>query len=274
MSGPEGVSAIVFVLNEEENLPYCLDSLTWCDDVHVVDSFSTDSTLAICRDRGVRVAQREFDGFGGQRNWALESLPLKYDWVLILDADERVPPRLAHELGDLAASAPAGIGAFRVRRRFHLWGKWLRYSSLYPTWVVRFVHKERIRYINRGHAETQEVDGAIGELDGYLIDENRKSLREWFARQNHYSDAEARFELESENAEGSLLSILNSDPLRRRAGLKRIACRLPFRGTLYFLYCYVLRLGFLDGRDGYAFCRMKAIYQTMIDIKKYDARRK
>ena len=90
------------------------------------------------------------------------------------------------------------MGAFRVRRRFHLWGRWLRYSSLYPTWVVRLVHKQRVRYVDRGHAETQSVNGEIRDLRNDLIDENLKGIDEWFARQNRYSRRDADYELAEE----------------------------------------------------------------------------
>lgn len=264
-----GVSVLVFTLDEEENLPVCLDSLRWCDDVQVVDSYSSDATQRICAARGIAFHQHRFEGFGRQRNWALDNLDIAHDWVLVLDADERVPQELAAELQRIAAAPAPGIGAYRLRRRFHLWGRWLRHSSLYPTWVVRFVHRRRVRFVNRGHAETQEVDGAIGTLEGHLIDENHKSIEDWFERQNRYSSAEAEYELELERSSAGAATL--GDPLARRALLKSIAARVPCRGLVYFLYCYVLRLGFLDGADGLAFCRMKAAYQTMIAIKKHDA---
>jgi glycosyltransferase involved in cell wall biosynthesis len=268
------VSVIIFTLNEEENLPHCLDSLAWCDDVLVVDSFSTDATLEICAERKIPVCQHAFSGFGSQRNWALENLDISHDWVLMLDADERVPPDLAQELSRLASASPHHIGAYRLKRRFYLWGKWLRHSSLYPTWVVRFIHRDRVRYIDRGHAETQDINGTTGEIKAFLIDENHKGLDAWFARQNAYSRADALFELESEPMAQPWSAIFSHDPLRRRAALKKIAGRLPFRGAMYFLYCYVIRLGFLDGKDGFMFCRMKAIHQSMVEIKKYEARRR
>lgn len=274
MTRPGKVSVIIFVLNEELNLPHCLDSLEWCDDVLVVDSFSTDSTLKICSDRNIPLTQHEFSGFGSQRNWALENLNIENDWVLILDADERVPPELAQELCELAETSSDHVGAYRIKRRFHLWGKWLRHSSLYPTWVVRFIHRDRVRYIDRGHAETQDVNGTIGEIKGYLIDEDLKGLDAWFERQNIYSHADALFELQLERSTSYWKDVFSTSPLRRRAALKAIASHLPFRGALYFLYCYVFRLGFLDGKDGLMFCRMKAVHQSMVEIKKYDARRR
>jgi len=264
------VSVLIFTLNEELNLDHCLDSLQWCDDTIVVDSFSTDKTLDICKKRQIRSVSHVFSGFGDQRNWALRTVPLKHDWVLILDADERVPTALAIELNHIGRAAAAPFDAYRVKRRFHLWGRWLRHSSLYPTWVVRFVQRSRVQYKNRGHSETQEVDGQIGELSGFLIDENHKSIEEWFERQGRYARQEAQFEVDTEQTGPGLVGLISKNPMRRREAVKQIASKIPFRGPMYFLYCYVLRLGFLDGTDGFVFCRMKAMYQSMIAVSKHD----
>jgi glycosyltransferase involved in cell wall biosynthesis len=271
---PVPVSVMIFTLDEDIHLPRCLDSISWCDDVVVVDSFSTDRTESICRERGVRFFQHRFEGFALQRNWALDNVPLRHDWVLILDADERVPPELAEELGAIARDDAAGVGAYRVRRRFHMWGRWLRYSSLYPSWVVRFVHKRRIRYVERGHAETQEVHGETRDLAHDLIDENLKGIDEWFERQNRYSRNDADYELAQGREPLRLLQLLSADPLARRAALKRFTWRLPGRPLAYFLYSYLWKRGFLDGRDGFVFCAMRALYQAMVQIKKYDATRR
>jgi glycosyltransferase involved in cell wall biosynthesis len=268
------VSVMIFTLNEEIHLPSCLDALAWCNDVIVVDSFSTDTTRVICEQRGVRFFQNRFVGFGSQRNWALDNTKPKYPWILILDADERVTPGLAEELGAIAAADPPDVGALRVRRRFYMWGRWLRYSSLYPTWVVRFIRAGRVRYQDRGHAETQTVTGRIADLRNDLIDENLKGIDEWYERQNRYSRKEAELEVSQEGAAGDMADILSVDPLKRREALKRLARRLPARGLVYFVYSYLIRGGFRDGRDGYIFCRMRASYQVEVDIKKYDLRRR
>ena len=267
------VSVMIFTLNEEVHLPACLATLDWCDDVIVVDSFSTDRSAEICQSHGVRFYQHAFEGFGSQRNWALEHTEPKHAWIFILDADERVPPALARELAGIARSDPPGVGAYRVRRRFHMWGRWLRHSSLYPTWVVRFVRKDRVRYLNRGHAETQEVVGDLKDLHNDLIDENRKGIDEWFERQNRYSRKDAEYELEQSAGPLQPRELFAGDPLVRRAALKRIAWRMPGRPLLFFLYSYLWRGGFLDGREGFMFCYMKALYYSMVQIKKFDARR-
>jgi glycosyltransferase involved in cell wall biosynthesis len=264
---------MIFTLNEEPNLARCLDSLRWCDDVIVVDSFSADRTEAICRERHVRFFQNVFRGFGTQRNWALENTAPKYDWILILDADERVPPELVSAISETLQSAPADVAAYRMARRFHLWGRWLRYSSLYPTWVVRLVHRERVRYVDRGHGETQDVHGTIAVLGADLIDENAKGIVDWFERQVRYARKDAAYEVEREALPFRYAEIVSRDPLVRRAALKRVAYGAPGRAPLYFFYSYFLRGGFRDGMDGLAFCTMRALYQQMIAVNKYDLRK-
>jgi glycosyltransferase involved in cell wall biosynthesis len=265
---------MIFTLDEAVHLPSCIATLQWCDEVIVVDSFSTDDTEAVARASGARFVQHHFEGFGSQRNWALEHAMPRHAWVLILDADERVPTELAGEIAARLASVSEETGAFRVRRRFYMWGRWLRHSSLYPNWVVRLVHRDRVRYVNRGHAETQEVRGQIEELEHDLIDENLKGIDEWFDRQGRYARKEADHELAEElRARFHWRDVGAADPLVRRAALKRLSWRVPGRPLLYFFYSYVVRGGFRDGRDGLVFSLMKAVYQAMIVVKKYDALR-
>ena len=267
------VSAMIFTLDEEIHLPSCLAALAWTDDVIVVDSFSRDRTAEIARGAGARLFQHAFEGFGKQRMWALENTQPKYEWILILDADERVTPELAREMAERVPGAASNVGAYRLKRRFHMWGRWLRYSSLYPTWVVRLVRMGRVHYVNRGHAETQEVDGETHELAHDLVDENLKGIDEWFERQNRYSTKEAEYELQQEATPFRMGDLVSGDPLARRAALKRMAANMPLRPLVYFLYSYVLRGGFLEGRDGLVFCMMKSEYQRMVVAKKHDKRR-
>lgn len=266
-------SVLVFTLQEEIHLPSCLTSLGWCDDVILVDSYSTDGTLEVARRAGARIFQHEFTGFGDQRNWALENTQPKHEWVLILDADERVPAEMAEELRTVLPSVSDDVGAFRVARRFHWWGRWIRYSSLYPSYVVRLVRRGHVRYVNRGHAETQEVKGEVRALKSDLIDENLKGLEAWFARQNRYSSHDAAYELEQERAPWSPRNLFSADPLVRRAAAKRLAGAIPGRPLWYFIYTYVLRGGFRDGLGGLVFCLLRSNYQLMVAIKKYELRR-
>jgi glycosyltransferase involved in cell wall biosynthesis len=262
---------LIYTLNEEVNLPSCLESVRWCDDLVVIDSYSTDRTEAIARAAGARFVQHPFTGFGDQRNWSLEEVPLKHPWALILDADERVTPELAAEFAERLPSAADDVGAFQIRRRFFLWGRWLKRSSFYPTWVLRLVRVGRVRYVNRGHAETQTVDGRIESLANDLIDENHKGLKDWWSRQNSYTTAEAQYEMNLPPL--ALSELVSPEPLRRRAALKALGRRMPGRPLWFFLYAYFFRLGFLDGMDGLRFCVMNTIRETMIELKKHEIRR-
>jgi glycosyltransferase involved in cell wall biosynthesis len=263
------VSVMVFTLNESVNLPHCLRSLNWCDDIIVIDSGSEDETVDIAQQAGARVFTHSFEGFGSQRNWALDNTSPKHNWVLILDADERVPRALAEEVNQLVWQRPE-LAAARLRRRFYMWGRWLRYSSLYPVWVVRLVHCHRVRYENRGHAETQEVQGEMAALDHDLIDENHKSLDEWYRRQRRYALDDARFEVEQETVRFSFKELFSSDPLIKTMAQKRLSWKLPFRATIYFVYSFFLRQGFRDGLHGLRFCIMRAGYQRMVQRNKKD----
>ena len=267
------VSVMVFTLNEEANLPGCLASLGWCDDIIVIDSFSTDGTESLARAAGARFFQHAFEGFGSQRNWALDHTAPRHPWVLVLDADERVPPELAAEFAQRLPGADERFAAFRLKRRFYMWGRWLQHSSLYPTWVVRLFRVGRLRYENRGHAETQHLEGELGALAHDLIDENHKGLQDWFERQARYARKEAEYELKQEALGIAPRELVSEDPLVRRAALKRFATRAPGRSLLYFGYAYVWRRGFLDGRDGLTFCAMRATYQQMIVAAKHDLKR-
>lgn len=267
------VSVMIFTLNEEIHLPSCIASLAWCDDIIVVDSFSSDATEEICRNNRVRFFQNKFEGFGKQRNWAIDNTNPKHPWILMLDADERVTPELAEEMTRVIPGVPDTVGAFCLKRRFYMWGRWLKYSNLYPTWVVRLIHKDRVRYINRGHAETQEVAGEIRSLKHDLIDENLKGIDEWFERQNRYSSKDAEYELSQESSPLTIPDLASTNPLVRRAAIKRLAMLMPARPFWYFFYSYFFRLGFLDGRDGLMFCLMKSMYQRMIIIKKHNMKK-
>jgi glycosyltransferase involved in cell wall biosynthesis len=269
--GAAPVTCYVFTLDEEMNLPHCLASLRPFDDVVVVDSYSRDRTPEIARRAGARFVQNEFRGFGEQRNWALEHAPPRHPWALILDADERVPAEMAAELARRLPSVSNQVAAFRVRRRFHLWGRWLRYSSLYPTWVVRLVRVGRVKFVSRGHAETQIVDGDTLPLQSDLIDENHKGLEAWWERQSRYAAQEAAALLTAPPPRWA--DLLAGDPLVRRAALNGLARRLPGTPVWYFLYSFFARGGLLDGADGLRFCLMKAAYQGMIRLKLHELRR-
>jgi glycosyltransferase involved in cell wall biosynthesis len=242
--------------------------------VVVVDSFSRDRTEEIAREHCARFFQRRFDDLAQQRNWGLNHTAPRHPWVLLLDADERVSPALRHELETRLPGVGDELAAFRLRRRFHVGGRWLRRSSLYPTWLVRVVRPERVRFFKQGHGEGAEVDGATAALHGHLVDENLKGFEAWVERHGRYALAEARAELERLDEPLHPAELWADDPEQRRLALKRLAARLPGRALGYFAYSYLWRGGLLEGREGLALCARRSLYQQMIASAKHDLRRR
>jgi len=261
------VSVLILTLNEERSLDGCLESVAWCDDVVVLDSGSMDHTQAIAEAHGARVVQRPFDNYACQRNFGLNDIPYRNAWVLMLDADERVTPELRSEVLSAVRGAPPEAALFLMRRRDHLFGRWIRRSSGYPTWFGRLARVGRVR-VERPINEEYHADGSVGRLQQHLDHYPfSKGFGEWIAKHDRYSTMEAKLRLEQCGTRVSLAALLSPDPLRRRKAQKALAYALPARPLLMFLALYVLRGGFLEGRAGYTFCRLRAWYEFMIDLK-------
>ena len=269
---PGPVSVLVLTYNEEDNLPRCLDSVAWADDVLVVDSFSTDRTVEIARARGARVLQRAFDTFAGQRNFGIDQGELRHDWVLHLDADEVVPDALRDELLDVVRTG--GKPAYRVASRMMFQGKWLRHAGMYPAYQVRFGRRDCLRFKQVGHGQREdlppeEVGTLEHDLEHYSFS---KGLHEWFAKHNRYSSDEAAEALGQRAGAIDWAALAAPDRTRRRRALKALAARMPMRPSLRFVYMYVLRRGFLDGRAGLSYCRLLSTYEAMTVAKERELR--
>lgn len=263
------ISVLILTRNEESDLPQCLQSVTWCDDVHVFDSVSSDRTAAIAESAGARVTQRAFDNFAAQRNAALEQLPFKYKWVLILDADERIPRDLAAEMHLFVGEAPDRVCAARLRRRDFLYGTWLKHAQLSP-YYIRLVRRGRVRY-EREVNEVLKVDGAIVDLhqpfDHYPFS---KGMTHWIAKHNVYSTMEAEQLLKQRQGEikGSLRrALFDRDFNERRVHQKQIFYRMPLRPLVRFLYSYFVRGGVLDGKAGLTYALLQGFYEYFIVLK-------
>lgn len=266
------ISVLILTLDEEVNIAACIEALPWREDVHVLDSGSTDRTREIARHLGAQVAERPFTNYADQRNFGL-GLPFTHDWVVMIDADERVTPELAREIEQRVRTAEAAVAMFKVRRKDMFMGRWLRRSSGYPSWFPRVMRKGRVR-VEREINETYVCDGVSTDLQEHLLHYPfNKGMDWWFERHGRYATAEARLLLARERlAPGRLRDLLSSDALKRRAALKAVAYRLPARPFCMFLYLYVVRLGFLDGAAGYQFATMRMAYEVMIDAKVAFAR--
>lgn len=269
------ISILVLTLDEERNLPACLESVAWSDDIVVLDSFSNDATCDIARAAGARVVQRRLENWAAHQNWAVENIPFKNPWVYYTDADEVVTAELREEMLAIAADPHAPAVAYRVRFKNQFMGRWIRRSSLYPTWVLRFFRPEKVRW-ERLVNPVAVVDGPEGRLQGHFLHYSfNKGMAAWFDKHNKYSTQEAAEAIKSVQSGGlRLADVLSSDPVRRRRAFKELSWRMPLRPLLRFLYMYVLRLGFLDGRAGFTYCRLIAIYEYMIDLKVKELRRR
>jgi glycosyltransferase involved in cell wall biosynthesis len=269
-----GVSILILTLNEESNLPECIDSCAWSDDIVVFDSMSEDRTVEIAREKGARVVERRFDNYAAQRNAALTTVEYKHPWVLMIDADERVPPDLAAEIQSAVAAAGDEVALYRMRRKDHFLGKWLRRSSGYPSWFGRLVRLGRIR-VERAVNEEYIADGRVEHLESHLhhFPFNR-GIAYWFERHNRYSTMEAAAKLGMHGQRIVLRALIDGDPIDRRRTLKQLLYYVPFRPQIVFFYLYIVRLGILDGSAGFHFSRMRATYEMLIDLKVAESRRR
>lgn len=252
-------SVVILTLNEEKNLPACLGSLGSLDDIHVLDSGSTDRTATIAGDAGARVYTRAFDNFAGQRNHAHEHIPFRYPWVFHLDADEQFTPELAEECR--AASRRDDLDGFLVAPRMLWEGHWVRRSTDYPAYQARFAHVRRFRFIEVGHGQREAPGLRLGRLrQNYLHEMAASGEVAWLEKHRRYARAEALAH-HGRSAAPSWRDLWSGSALARRRALKHLSYGLPFRPLLRFVYQYGLRGGFLDGAAGYTYCRLLARYE-------------
>jgi glycosyltransferase involved in cell wall biosynthesis len=261
------VSILILTRNEERDLPDCLASVGWSDDVHVLDSFSTDRTVEIARQSRATVTQRNFDNWSAHQNWALKNIPFKHPWVLYLDADERITPELQAAVIGVCDKSPAEV-AFRIRRRdFYADGSWLKHAQITPFYIrlfrPQFIHYERL--VN----PVTVVNGGVGELPGYLDHYPfSKGIGFWFQRHIQYADFEARMILQNRAASLSLAqAIFSSNFEERQRQRKRLFYSLPFRPFIKFAYMMLCRRAFLDGRAGITYATLQSIYEYLIVLK-------
>ncbi|MBI1840565.1 MAG: glycosyltransferase family 2 protein [Verrucomicrobia bacterium] len=262
------ISVIILTLNEAADLPGCLASVTWSDDVHVFDSFSADTTVAVAEGLGARVTRRRFDGYASHRNAALALPDLRHPWVLFLDADERVPQELAVECARAVRDAASDVGAFRMRRRDFFMGRWLKHAQLSP-YFVRLQRRGRTRY-EREVNEVVKVDGRIVDLtqpfDHFPFS---KGIGCWVERHNRYSTMEARCVVQSRAATSFSLkaALFAPDFNGRRVHQKALFYNLPFRPALKLIYMLFVRGAILDGRPGCVYSLLQAMYEWLIVLK-------
>ena len=269
------LNIIILTHQEEANLPHALRSVQGLDcEVFVVDSGSTDRTVALAEAAGARVVTHPFESQARQLNWALDTLPLTASWTLRLDADERLTEDLAREIGRALADSPADVVAYLIKRRVYFWGRWIRFGGYYPTWLLRLWRTGMARSEDSWMDEHMVVTGgAIGRLLHDIIDENHKGLTFWIDKHNRYSDREI-MAMDAISAERTH-ERLGGTVARRRFFKNAIYRRSPLflRAFAYWFLRYILLLGFLDGRPGFVFHFLQGFwYRLIIDAKMYERR--
>ncbi len=274
------VSVIVPVRNEARNLPRCLESLKNVGEVCVIDSQSTDDTPAIARSYGAKVVQFHYaGGWPKKRQWAMDTLPLAHDWILLLDADEVLTPDLAEEIRN-AIQDPKFAGYY-IALDIYFLGRQLRHCGA-SFWKLSLFRKGRGRFECRlqdqdasmADMEVHEhvvVDGAARKLNHPLIHHNVESLSRYIQKHNEYSNWEARVWIEGGGPDEIQPSFWGTQAQRRR-WLRRHLLELPGSPILFFLYRYVLRAGFLDGIPGLIYCLFQAVQFFHIKAKVYELR--
>jgi glycosyltransferase involved in cell wall biosynthesis len=273
------VSVIVPVKNEADNLRRCLPALGWADEVFVVDSQSSDATEKVAAEFGATVVQFHFSGsYPKKKNWALEHLPIRNEWALIVDADEIVLPELATEIAQRIGRDEAD--GFYLNSRYYFLGRRIRHCGYSSCWNLRLFKHRLGRYErmpdctggrtgdNEAH-EHVELDGRVLKLTAELEHHAYPTIATWVEKHNRYAIWEAALS-ERFLKEPIPTSIGRVQRLKRR--LKKIAWRLPMRPLVRFVYAYVLRLGFLDGRPGLVFCGLLAFYDFLATANRYEQR--
>ena len=275
------VDVLIQTHNEELNVGHALASLAgWANRVFVVDSGSTDRTLAIAAEHGATVVHHAWAGYAGQKNWALANLPWESDWVLIVDADEAVTPALRKQV-ERVVNRPAGDvrqSGFYVNRIFVFMGRQIRHCGYYPSWNLRLFKRGRASYEDRRVHEHMHVDGPTGYLpkDALLLHEDRRGLEHFVAKHNRYSTLEAQelYDVYRSNPQWPGVRQLVRDPMVRRRFVKtRVLPNLPVPWVWKFLVMYVWLEGFLDRSAGLNLCLLIGTYEYFISVKFKELKR-
>ena len=273
------LAVIILTYNEKGNLPACLASLDGlAGELFVVDSGSTDGTSEIASAAGASVVEHPFDNYAAQRNWAQEHLPIGSEWVLHLDADERLTPALVNEINGVLSEPPNEVHGFLLRKRTIFMGRWIRHGGHYPSYHLRLFRKDRGFCERRLYDQHFIVRGAVGTLKSDYLDVVASDLGTWTTRHVQWAELEAReMLLHSDGADRVQPRMLGNPIERRRWRRERLLWRFPLFGRAlgYWGYRYFVRLGFLDGVEGLIFHFLQGCwYRFLVDACLYEARRK
>jgi glycosyltransferase involved in cell wall biosynthesis len=263
------VSVLILTKNEEQDLPGCLASVSWCDDIHVFDSFSNDNTVAIAQKASAQVTQRQFDNWAAHQNWGLNNICFKHDWVFYLDADERVSPELKEVLLKFDTNHQ-DVVAYEIQRRDFAWnGRWLKNAQISP-FYLRLFRPDKMRY-ERLVNPISIPDGLVKRMAGYLDHYPfSKGFRAWWSRHLAYADMEASMRLSDQDDKkifSAKKALFSKDFTERRYHQKGLFYRMPGRPFIKWLYMVIGRRAFMDGTAGITYATLQAIYEYFIVLK-------
>jgi glycosyltransferase involved in cell wall biosynthesis len=276
------VSVIIAARNEAKNLPRCLQSLKGIGEVFVIDSQSFDETVEIARSAGAKVVQFHYrGGWPKKRQWAMDTLPLAYDWILLLDADESLTPELKSEIQH--AIRTGDCDGYSISLQMHFLGRKLRHGgtqlqklALFRRGKGRYECRLKEQDASMCDMEVHEhvvVEGKVGSLRSSLLHHNYESLSRYIQKHNEYSNWEARVWMEGDASYGDLSPRLLGAQAQRRRWLKKKFLLLPGSSFLFFLHRYLFCLGFLDGVPGLIYSGLQGIQFFHIKAKIYELRR-
>ena len=283
-AGRPPITAVVLTFNEELNLPACLESIRgWVGRIVVIDSGSTDRTVEVARECGADVLCHPFETHSAQWRWAIEQLPGPSGWVLGLDADQRVTPELAAEIAQtlMDSRTSDAVAGFYIRRRQMFRGRWIRHGGYYPKYLLKLFRRDRVHFDDRDLVDHHfYVRGPTLLLRHDLIEANLKeeNLEFWIGKHCRYARLMALEEHVRRNDRSAPVQPrLLGDPDQRSLWLKNVWTRMPLfvRPWLYFFYRYVVRLGFLDGREGLVFHFVQGCwFRFMVDVYLHELRQR
>jgi len=260
------ISVVILTKNEERDLPACLHALNWCNDVHVLDSGSTDKTRDIVQQSGANWLVHPFESFGKQRNYALDTISFKHEWVLFMDADEIVTLKFREALLESVKKAGNEIAGFYCCWQMMLEGRWLKHCDNFPKWQFRLLKTGMARFTDFGHGQKEHVlHGRIEYIkEPYLHYGFSKGWAHWVERHNRYSGQEAIARL---NNRPPFRNIFAAHGSIRNPALKSWLGRMPGWPLIRFCYAYFINLGFTEGMPGFIYCANIAWYEFLIQVK-------
>jgi glycosyltransferase involved in cell wall biosynthesis len=266
------ISVIILTKNEEKDLERCLSSVQWSDDVHILDSGSTDNTLDIAKQYPVQISTNPFISFGSQRNYALEFLPAKYNWILFLDADEVVTAEFHAAMLESVNKATDDVAGFYCCWKMMLENTWLKRSDNFPKWQFRLLRKGMAEFRDFGHGQKENIiSGRIEYIkEPYLHFGFSKGWYHWIERHNKYSSQEAEARI---RYRPPFKNIFNPHGSVRNPALKSWLTKIPGWPLMRFFYSYFIRLGFLEGKPGFIYCTNMGYYEFLIKIKMREIRK-